>query len=393
MKTTFAILLSTAVFSQAALIPLGISPAGSSAAVGLSPTNEVPPLTGSGSGGVLGGGVIFDESTFTLHLSVGCGSATGFTDLTGPATGAGIFGPAQTNQTAALLVDLESLTFPAANPADGGIIFGDVVYATNDVPGLLAGLDYINIATTNNPDGEIRGQLIPLDLPPILTCPDPVTVECSKPVTLSVEVGDQVGNSMDVVWSLNTIPVQTNSVPAFNPPASTNVEFTATLPIGTNNIQVTAVSAIGSTATCNTTVTVVDTNPPVIVSASPSPCSLWPPNHKMVKVTVTAQVTDDCSATTWKIICVKSNESVNGKGDGNTSPDWKILNNHCLDLRAERSGNGNGRIYTITIQAQDAAGNLSATKNITVTVPKSQGQDKDKGKSSDKDNGKGNGKK
>src|SRR6185369_8429328 len=186
MKTTIAILLSAAVCSQAALIPMGISPAGSSAAIGLSPANEVPTLAGSGSGGAVGGGMVFDEATFTLHVSAGYGSAAGFTDLTGPATGAGIFGPALTNQNAALLFDLGSLTFPNLNPAHGGLITGTVLYATNDVPGLLAGLDYINITTDNNPSGEIRGQLVPLDLPPSLTCPAATNVACGKPVTLSV---------------------------------------------------------------------------------------------------------------------------------------------------------------------------------------------------------------
>ena len=79
---------------------------------------------------------------------------------------------------------------------------------------------------------------------------------------------------------------------------------------------------------------------------------------------------------TWHITQVTSNEPVNGKGDGNTAPDWQILGNHTVALRAERSGNGSGRIYTITIQASDANGNLSDPKTVTVTVPKSQGKKK-----------------
>jgi len=387
MKTTLALLLSTAMLSQAALIPLGLSPVGSSAAVGLNPTNEVPPLSGTGSGGALAGGLVFDEATYTLHLSAGYGSAAGFADLTGPVTGVGIFGPAQTNQNAALLFDLGSLTFPNSNPALGGLIDGTVLYPTNAVPGLLAGLDYLNLTTSNHPNGEIRGQLIPVDLPPLLTCPSPVTVECGKPVTVTVTLEDQVGNAMDVVWLWNAVPVQTNAVPAFPAPTSTNLQFTATLPIGTNQIGIVATSAIGSSNVCGTTVTVVDTNPPVIVSAAPSRSSLWPPNHKLVKITVAAVVTDDCSATTWKIIGVQCNEAVNAPGSGNTAPDWQILSAHTLNLRAERAGPGNGRIYTISLQAQDAAGNLSATNYVTVTVPHSQGQ----GNGGGNGNGNGNG--
>jgi hypothetical protein len=43
-----------------------------------------------------------------------------------------------------------------------------------------------------------------------------------------------------------------------------------------------------------------------------------------------------------------------------------------LDLRAERSGTGSGRTYTITVVATDSAGNASAPKTVTVFVPRSQ---------------------
>jgi hypothetical protein len=42
-----------------------------------------------------------------------------------------------------------------------------------------------------------------------------------------------------------------------------------------------------------------------------------------------------------------------------------------VDVRSERAGTGNGRIYTITVQATDASGN-AATQAVTVTVPKNQ---------------------
>jgi endo-1,4-beta-xylanase len=42
-------------------------------------------------------------------------------------------------------------------------------------------------------------------------------------------------------------------------------------------------------------------------------------------------------------------------------------------LRAERSGRGTGRVYTVTYEAKDATGNTS-TGQARVTVPKSQGR-------------------
>jgi hypothetical protein len=65
---------------------------------------------------------------------------------------------------------------------------------------------------------------------------------------------------------------------------------------------------------------------------------------------------------------------VNDIGDGNTSPDWEITGDHTVNLRAERSGaNKAGRIYTITVQATDAAGNRSDSKTAKVTVPHDKG--------------------
>ncbi|MBS3905522.1 MAG: hypothetical protein KGZ49_00675, partial [Syntrophaceae bacterium] len=71
------------------------------------------------------------------------------------------------------------------------------------------------------------------------------------------------------------------------------------------------------------------------------------------------------------------NEPQDGLGDGDTSPDWtepvidQINGIITLKLRSERSGRGNGRIYTITITAGDASGNRSQA-NVEIKVPHDQ---------------------
>jgi len=118
--------------------------------------------------------------------------------------------------------------------------------------------------------------------------------------------------------------------------------------------------------------TIKDTTAPVITSLSTNAPTLWPPNHKMVAVTVSALATDLVGVSSLKIISATSSEPDNGLGDGDTAGDIQVTGDLTLNLRAERSGKGNGRTYTITVEARDAAGNPS-TKTCTVFVPKSQG--------------------
>jgi hypothetical protein len=97
----------------------------------------------------------------------------------------------------------------------------------------------------------------------------------------------------------------------------------------------------------------VDNTPPEI-SVSVSPDTLWPPNHKMVPVVLEVDATDNC---------------------GNTAPDWEITGNFTVNLRAERSGKGGGREYTITVECTDASGN-SSTYTEKVIVPHDKGKKK-----------------
>ena len=60
-----------------------------------------------------------------------------------------------------------------------------------------------------------------------------------------------------------------------------------------------------------------------------------------------------------------------GLADRGPSPDWVVVDARRLQLRAERSGTGTGRVYTLTVTCGDASGNL-ATRQLAVTVPKNQ---------------------
>jgi N-acetylneuraminic acid mutarotase len=141
-------------------------------------------------------------------------------------------------------------------------------------------------------------------------------------------------------------------------------------PFGTTQVTLTVTDTHGAFGQCTASVTVLDNTPPAISAATATPNRLWPPNHKMVPVMVTVAVSDNCGAVSCKIISVTSNEPPGA--DAVVPGDAVITGNLTLNLRAERSGNGTGRIYTITIQCTDGSGNNS-TGAVTVGVQRDQG--------------------
>lgn len=152
--------------------------------------------------------------------------------------------------------------------------------------------------------------------------------------------------------------------------------ITHTFPLGSNTVTLVVVDSFGETDEDDVIIVVQDTTPPTINSVSASPDTLWPPNHKMVEVTVTVDAEDICDPAPFcKIVDVTSNEPINGPGDGNTEPDWEITGELTVMLRAERAGGGTGRVYTIHIDCTDASDNTTITM-VDVIVPHDKGKGK-----------------
>ena len=133
----------------------------------------------------------------------------------------------------------------------------------------------------------------------------------------------------------------------------------------------------GHTTTATRTVNVVDTTAPTL-SLNGQTISLWPPNHKYQTINVTnfvVSASDGCDGTVTinnvVISKVTSDELENSSGDGNTLNDIVIAANcKSVQLRSERDGGGDGRVYTITFRVKDASGNAT-TKTANVVVPHS----------------------
>lgn len=154
---------------------------------------------------------------------------------------------------------------------------------------------------------------------------------------------------------------------------SDSLPLTAPYPVGTTTIAWTATDGGNNSLSCNQAIVVNDVEPPVISNLAAHPAFLWPPNHQMRMVEIAYDVTDNCDGpeAITCVLTVASNESPNGRGDGNTVPDWEVVDAHHVRLRAERSGPGLGREYTILATCTDSKKNSSSAA-VTVAVRHNQ---------------------
>ena len=104
-----------------------------------------------------------------------------------------------------------------------------------------------------------------------------------------------------------------------------------------------------------------------------SPARLWPPNHQLVPVEATVTMTDVLSGpTSFTLTSATSSEPDAGLGAGDTVDDLQGFVLGTADtgglVRAERTHQGPGRVYSLIYQGQDGAGN-GATCTTRVMVP------------------------
>lgn len=113
----------------------------------------------------------------------------------------------------------------------------------------------------------------------------------------------------------------------------------------------------------------IETNQaPECSNAEASVSSIWPPNHKMKDVTVLEVADADGDSVTITIDGITQDEPVNETGDGDTSPDGDGVGTDTAQVRAERSGTGDGRVYDISFTADDGNGG-TCSGSVEVGVP------------------------
>jgi hypothetical protein len=138
------------------------------------------------------------------------------------------------------------------------------------------------------------------------------------------------------------------------------------LPLGDHVVTLRVRDAAGGAALDQVAVRVVDTQPPAL-SLVVSPAILWPPDHRMVPVTVGPGVLDTCDPS--PVVSLVS--AISSDPQDADSPDIEPAGPTLILLRAERPGWDRGRTYTLVYQATDASGNASGA-GATVVVPHDQ---------------------
>jgi probable HAF family extracellular repeat protein len=121
---------------------------------------------------------------------------------------------------------------------------------------------------------------------------------------------------------------------------------------------------------------VVDMLSPVITVAVNS-TTLWPPNGKLIPVTVSGTITDEPGGSEVNldsVAYVVADEYGRIQPSGGITLGAGGSYSFTVSLEASRKGNDkDGRHYTITVSAEDNAGNLGTSSTI-VTVPHDQGK-------------------
>lgn len=196
-------------------------------------------------------------------------------------------------------------------------------------------------------------------------CGEDRQVECESPEGAHVELIHVVGSESGGA---------AGTEPDFCPERPLQVSDEGPFPVGEHEIVVyrPALFEGGEPAeVCRSRLTVVDSAPPVV---TPRTVELWPPNHRLHTITPEdcVAVEDACDADVRVVFThATSDEPPDGRGDGHHAPDIVDLGCDGVKLRAERSGPGDGRVYTLGWRAEDDAGNV-AEGTCRVVVPHDQ---------------------
>jgi hypothetical protein len=240
-----------------------------------------------------------------------------------------------------------------------------VIYVVDPTTGLGAGLF--------QGGGIYSGTFGFATLPTLLSCSQPPSCDatadpagCSS-VRLHANASDPDGDPLAYLWT-------TSCAGAAFAPSFADADPLVTVDAGCGTCTFDLAVADGNGGRCSDSVDVAfdDVVPPVVDATALVAC-LWPPNHRLVDIGLTASASDDCAAPgdlAVSITSVTSDEATAtepGAGGAANEPD-AIVDGLSVKVRAERSGLSDGRVYRITVKAVDPCGNEGEAV-VEVRVP------------------------
>jgi CSLREA domain-containing protein len=259
----------------------------------------------------------------------------------------------------------------ALGAASIAIDAGDSSGATNDQTGSPRPCDLATVANAAGGDGADIGAFEVQGACTSNAPPDAVDDAAAFEVNSGAHTISVLANDTDPDGDTLTITAVTQGTHGTVGNNTTSVSYTANANfVGTDSFTYTVDDCHGHTDTATVSVTVSDTTPPV-VAVSTGTSMLWPPNHQLENVGLAVNATDNGGGTPSIHVAVFSNEGDLAPESGNASPDAKDVAPGTLRLRAERIGDGGGRVYLIVVAATDASNNVSHVCS-TVAVPQSQ---------------------
>jgi hypothetical protein len=199
--------------------------------------------------------------------------------------------------------------------------------------------------------------------------------EINSPVILPGDVSDFDGDLLHYEWTDGTNTLCSGDIQSIASGTSVSLPdcITSNLSLGMHAISLQVSNGFNLPDTKSVTIQIVDSGAPTLKPVADK-YILWPPNHTMVDVVITANANDNSGCTVTLDATVTSNEPEYGLRGGDLGPDWTqpVIDQDTgvlyMQLRAERSGRGKGRIYTVTITATDCSGNVSTAK-VKIRVP------------------------
>jgi hypothetical protein len=203
--------------------------------------------------------------------------------------------------------------------------------------------------------------------------------EINTDVILVGDASDFDGDSLNYDWTegttegLNTICSGTVQAVAGGDSIILPDCVVSNLSLGLHTLTLRVDDGLNLPNSKNVSVEIVDTTVPTLAPVAIK-YLLWPPNHNLVNISIQANASDNSGLLPALSAAVVSNEPENGLGDGDIDDDWtepiidQINGTISLQLRSERSGSGNGRVYTVSITATDSSNN-SSIAIIDIIVP------------------------